>query len=321
MKITIERKILSGLSVILLFMALLGLGYYQGTIRLLQNSDELTTAINARQTRAEVLIMMDDRETGMRGYVITGNKLYLEPYYLAEASLDQRMAEFSRQLGDAPEQRERFQRLQQLVVSEMATTKRFAQLRETQGFDAAAKAVSSGEGKRQMDGIRQEIAAISQAEDAQFQSQIPHNRQRARQTLWTIGIAGIFSILFIATGCYFIRRDLLLRRQGDDKLRQGEERFRLLVEGAKEYSILMLDTEGRVVTWNAGAQRIKGYEAHEIIGHHFSEFYPREEIELGKPQKDLAIALVEGKAEDFGWKLRKDGSRFWSNSLITPLRD
>src|SRR5215211_7107892 len=104
-------------------------------------------------------------------------------------------------------------------------------------------------------------------------------------------------------------------------LRQSEERFRLLVEGVKDYAIFMLDPYGYVTTWNEGAQRIKGYDSEEIIGEHFSVFYTPEDKERDHPEQELRIAAAEGSYEEEGLRVRKDGSTFWANVLITALRD
>src|SRR5713226_8396739 len=103
--------------------------------------------------------------------------------------------------------------------------------------------------------------------------------------------------------------------------RESGDSFRLLVEDVRDYAIFMLDGAGRVSTWNAGAQRIKGYRAEEIVGQHFSRFYPPEAVAAGRPARLLALAAREGRAEDEGWRIRKDGSRFWANVIITAMRD
>jgi PAS domain S-box-containing protein len=104
-------------------------------------------------------------------------------------------------------------------------------------------------------------------------------------------------------------------------LRRSEERFRLLADAVQDYAIFMLDTHGRVSTWNKSAELIKGYKNSEIIGRHFSIFYPEEDRLARKPQRELEIAAKEGRLEDEGWRIRKDGSRFWANVIITALRD
>ena len=117
-------------------------------------------------------------------------------------------------------------------------------------------------------------------------------------------------------------RDITAHKEAEIALLQSEERFRLLVEGVKDYAIFAIDTEGRVVSWNSGAERIKGYRREEIIGKHFSVFYLPEEIADGKPEKDLQIAAAEGRLEDAGgWRVRKDGSRFYANIVISAIRD
>ena len=103
------------------------------------------------------------------------------------------------------------------------------------------------------------------------------------------------------------------------ELRESEERFRLLVDSVQEYAIFLLDAEGYLVSWNAGAERIKGYRADEIIGQHFSRFYPPEDRASGRPARALECARSAGRFEDEGWRVRKDGSRFWANVVITAL--
>lgn len=118
-----------------------------------------------------------------------------------------------------------------------------------------------------------------------------------------------------------IIRDLSDRRKQEEAMRASEERFRLLVEGVKDYAIFMLDPGGHIVSWNLGAEKNKGYKAHEIIGQHFSTFYPPDVAARGWPAEELANALRDGRFEDEGWRVRKDGTRFWASVVITAIYD
>ena len=120
-------------------------------------------------------------------------------------------------------------------------------------------------------------------------------------------------------GYAVVIKDTTKRKLAELEVRQKEERYRLMVEGVRDYGIFMLDGTGHIVTWNDGAHRIKGYQASEIIGRHFSTFYIREDIEDGKPERELKIALKTGKYEEEGWRVRKNGSLFWANIVITAL--
>jgi len=113
----------------------------------------------------------------------------------------------------------------------------------------------------------------------------------------------------------------VLRKSNTAEPRDLGDQFALLVSGVVDYAIFMLDPAGVIVTWNEGAQRIKGYKATEVIGRHFSIFYPPAEVRSRKPDWELEIAKREGRYEEEGWRLRKDGTRFWANVIITALRD
>ena len=118
-----------------------------------------------------------------------------------------------------------------------------------------------------------------------------------------------------------VTRDLTEKRLREEALRQSEEQFRLLLESVQDYAIFMLDPEGTILTWNSGAEAIKGYAASEVLGRNFRMFFTAQDILEGKPQAELDVARTRGRAESEGWRVRKDGSVFWANAVLTPVHD
>ncbi len=140
---------------------------------------------------------------------------------------------------------------------------------------------------------------------------------RKASYLWTAGAISLTVLLFGALLVFQVRRETTLA----SRLREAEARAKLAVDSVSDYAIFTLDKRGFVTSWNAGAERIKAYRPDEILGQHFSRFYPPDEIELGTPQRLLDRAAAEGKVESEGWRLRKDGTRFWAHVVITALRN
>ncbi|MEO5883275.1 MAG: PAS domain S-box protein [Caldimonas sp.] len=118
-----------------------------------------------------------------------------------------------------------------------------------------------------------------------------------------------------------VTRDLTEKRLREEALRQSEEQFRLLLESVQDYAIFMLDPEGRILTWNSGAESIHGYSASEVVGRNFRLFFTAQDILEGKPESELNAARTRGHAENTGWRVRKDGSMFWANAVLTPVHD
>jgi PAS domain S-box-containing protein len=169
-------------------------------------------------------------------------------------------------------------------------------------------------------GFAASIAVMFIVVTASLLSVIARN-ESSHWALAVIVLEGVTSLLVIGVAGGMALRDLSAHRRAEVALLYREERTRLVIEGVQDYAIFLLDPQGTVVTWNAGAERIKGYKAEDVVGTNFQRFYPPEDIDQGRPQEDLQIAAADGRFETERWRLRKDGSRFWSNLMITAARD
>src|SRR6184192_4766746 len=154
-----------------------------------------------------------------------------------------------------------------------------------------------------------------QAREPRNLGEITYGDELIREGIYSVRVFPLFNDFL---GVAF--ENVTDQRRSERALRESEERFRLLIQGVQEYGIFQLDATGNVVSWNAGAARMMGYHAEEIVGKHISVFYPKDDVENGMPESNLAEASRAGQAEEEGWRIRKDGSRFWANVLLTALR-
>lgn len=254
---------------------------------------------------------MKDVETGQRGYLLTGDETYLEPYLLAQKDITDQLAQLRVLTQDNPVQQHRLDELSPLISSKLAELAQTIALNRNQQHEDALKIVHSNIGKDTMDSIRMQLGDFNELEQQLLKSREVEFEATMKWIIFFIIF--LSALLAIATYSWlsleFSRKRVL------------EERFRLIVENLKDYAIIMLDLGGYVKSWNLGAEQLKGYRAEEIIGLHFSKFYPQEDVEQGKPEKNLKIAAMEGRFEEESLRIHKDGSRFIANVVINAIRD
>ena len=321
MKWSIEKKTGAGLAaagMILLLVA--GLLYRNG-----RNSIEASEWVShTHEVLAELeatLSAVAEAQTAARGYIITGQEVFLQPHQAAVQTVRANLDRLKSLTVDNPRQQGRFAMLESAVAEKLDSMQQNIDLRKQYGFEAARQRVATGIGTKQMNQVRTIISEMKQEEEDLLKRREREFQAKARKTSLMFSCVIFLEFLLLGVVYYVLRRDVAQRKRADEALSESEERFRLLVDGVKDYAVLMLDTAGRIASWNQGAERIKGYKASEILGCHFSCFYMPEDVQNGKPEHGLKTAIAEGRYENEGWRVRKDGSRFWANVVITALTD
>jgi PAS domain S-box-containing protein len=324
-RVLLPKALWQGLALMLLpSLALVGLEIYQISriVPELRQSQELVGhTIDVLTTAQSLERAIQDAERGQRGFLITGKEEYLEPYRSGVEQIPILFSALRKLTSDNPEQQRRWPDLERQIDIKLAVLKRSVEVRQTQGFDAARGIVETNVGLQSMRAIDELLdAAVATETNLLKERQAMGDVAERRAAIASI-VALAIAVALMGTGGVLLttgsRR--LLRSERD--LHASESRFRLMVSGIKDYALFMLDQEGRVISWNLGAERMKGYSPQEIIGRHFSCFYRSEDIEAGEPQRLIQIALTNGSVSAEGWRVRKDGSRFWANVLLTAIRD
>ncbi|HVA01126.1 MAG TPA: CHASE3 domain-containing protein, partial [Terriglobia bacterium] len=320
MRWNLNKKVTVGFAVVLAILAIAEFITYRSTDQLVETSRQIAHTQQVLETLGKVLITMDDAETGQRGYLLTEKDSYLKPYDAAVSRLSEVFESLDKLTASDPVQQRyivSLERLSKLKQEELATTIALRKANKS----AASQLILSGRGKQEMDDIRALIAKMQNRERNLMVARNAQWESSARRTTLVVasGVVVAFAILLLAI--LALNGEASGRIRAEQTLRQSEARIRLLVESARDYAILMLDPNGRVANWSPSAERIKGYKAGEIIGQNWSRFFPSEDVQAGKPERELEKALAEGRAEDEGWRVRKDGSRFWANVVIAAVRD
>ncbi len=262
-----------------------------------------------------------DADGGQRGYALTADPAYLPPFNAEINRIPSTLAQLRQLTADNPNQQRKLDVLEPLVREKIAQMRTAVELRKNRRVDARQELALQETDKNLAVKIHEQLTAMADEEQRLLQQRTAKAAAAFRNTKAAMLLRNVLAICLLLGAGLVIRREFGQRQKAETALRTSEERFRLMVSDVATYAILTLDPDGLVVTWNAGAQRIKGYREEEIVGQHFSRFYPPEDIAAGKPEMELKIAAAEGRIEDEGWRIRKDGSRFWASVVVTAMRD
>jgi len=269
----------------------------------------------------DLLGSMQGLESSARGFVLTGKESYLETYRASISRSEQEKTIVANLIVDNPTQQREIPILERLAARKIQLADTVITLRKTTGLEAAVDAIQNGEGQRIMEDYREVIREMEDEEQRLLVLRDANAKRRLDQTRGVL-ILGTLLGLFVAVAAgWTVQRDSSQRLFAEESLRESEERYRMLLDGVEDYAIYVMDPQGQILSWNAGAERIKGYSAEEIIGHNFSCFFPPEDIERGRPEEVLRITAASGRHEEQSMRVRKDGSQFLASVTFTALRD
>ena len=314
MGLSLERRIQIGFGIAVAIIVAVGAAALRSTEATVSSARWVAHTLQVRAELEAGFADLIEAETGVRGYVITGDTTYLAPYHSARTTLHSRLAGLRDLTADNPAQQRRLDSLETLVATRLERLQWTIETRRTGGPAAAGPAVIGGRGKELIQRMHEVITRMEDDEGqllAQRSATLQAKARLARLAAWTgalvaLALAGLASVL--------VGREMAGRRF-------AEERLRLLVGSVRDYAIYMVDPAGYVRSWNAGAERIKGYTPPEILGQHFARFFTPEDVAAGRPAAVLHDAAAEGRYEEENWRVRKDGSRFWADVVITSVRD
>ncbi len=308
-----------GASVAIVFVvgvvSLRGMGASREGERLVRHTHEVLEGLQ------DLLTAMQAIESSYRGFVLTGDDVSLEGYRLGVEQAEHAESRLRGLLADNPERQERLSDLERLADQKIQIGRQAVNLRRTLGLEAASESIRGGSGQRIMNQLQGVVNELQDQERRLLVLRTADATRRASQAERVLIFGGILALLIAVAAGWSAQHDNHRRQRVEAALQQSEEQYRLLLDGVRGYAIFMMDPQGQILSWNADAERIKGYRAEEIIGHNFACFFPPDDVARGKPEDVLRRTAASGRYEDQGLRVRKDGTQFLASVTVTALRD
>jgi PAS domain S-box-containing protein len=268
----------------------------------------------------DMLYAMTNIDASGRAYLTTGAQPYLESWRTGIANLKRHTAMIRSLTSDNPAQQARLPALDVLIAQRTEFYERINALPRTEGPGAAAEALRIGAGPRTTNEFHDIVQTMQDEEAGLLAKRTADAKRRLQQAKTALILGIVLGLLIIVAAGARVVLDSRRRRLAEEALRVSEDQYRTLLNEIDDHAIFMLDPRGQVVTWNAGAERITGYRSEEIIGSNYSCFFPRADIERGRPEEILQIAAAGGRHEEHGSRVRKDGSQYLVSTTYTSLR-
>jgi diguanylate cyclase (GGDEF)-like protein/PAS domain S-box-containing protein len=267
----------------------------------------------------DLVFAVESIGSNSRGFALTGKESYLESYRTGVAKVAQDQAAIRQLTLDNPVQERQIPLLESVTARKIQGAETVIRLGRAQGLAAVATQNESDQGT-----MEEFLAVVGKMQREELRLLVLRTAETKRllsQTGPLLLFGTALGLLIAAAVGWSAQRDNSARGRAEGALGDSEEKYRMLMDAVRDYAIFLLDPEGRVVSWNAGAERIKGYTADEIIGHDFSCFFSPDDIKRGRPEEVLRLTAVSGRYEANSMRVRKDGSQFLASVTFTALRD
>jgi PAS domain S-box-containing protein len=320
-KLPLMRKMQFGFVAIMAILLVVGVVSYRWLLASAESERWIQHTHDVLEHLEGLLSAMERIETGYTEFSLSGEEMFLQPLRTQISLVNQEEKTVRALTADNPYQQRRLTTLKDLTEQTIRRGDTLVRLRRTGGPGTTTEVIRKAEGERILDELRAVTRDMENEERRLLLDRSADAARRFRQTKAAFILGSASGLLIVVGAGWVLQRDYPLRRSAEAAFLESEERFRILVEGVQDYAIFTLDPSGKVVSWNAGAERIKGYQADEIIGQNFSRFYLQKDIDQGKPEEELQIAAASGRSETEHWRVRKDGSRFLANIVITAARN
>ena len=321
MKLPLIRTMQWGFGAVVAILFIVGVVTYRGIIA-------STTSARWAQHTSEILehlanlrSAMEDVESGYRDFALSGDAAFIQQSRTNVPLVDQELKTLRALTVDNPAQQRRLGIVADLTQRVVGRGDTIFRSGRTVGTEIAADVIRDPTGDSILEQFRAVTREMKDEENGLLHVRNLEAERSYRQTKIALIVGRSLALTIAVISGWIVPRAYAARARAEAAFLSSEERMRILIDGAHDYAIFMLDLQGVVVSWNAGAERIMGYKADEVIGQNFSRFYPQEDLDRGNPEEELRIAAANGRSEAERWRVRKDGSRFWSHLVIRAARN
>jgi len=317
----LDRKLLRIFGITISILIVVGLLSYRNLRLSSQNEERVQHTHEVLASLESLLLSMASLEWSNRGFVLTSAPTYTAAFVASTADVRRLAANLRLLIADNPTQLSRLAELDKLITTRVEYMDTLAAIRQRDGLQTAAATVSTGRGERLRTQFHGLVGQMQEEELRLLERRDAAVLWHSTQTRMGLIFGAVLGLVIAAVAAWRVQRSSAKRGVTEQALRDSEDQYRTLLNEVQDYAIIMLDPQGSVVTWNSGAERIHGFTAEESIGSHFSRFFTSEDVRHGRPAEILRLTTAQGRLEEQGKRVRKDGSQLVASVTYTTLRD